>query len=128
MNFTVDLRSTQANNIGFYFARKIYSVNVDFSVSTFLSQRPSQISKKHLHFLIQIKSLIISAQVQNWCTLHAPPTLQLKWKQTWFLTISTDILSIIKMQKHWLSWSTKLKKELRSEVAFCCYMHYYMSL
>lgn len=65
MNFTVDLRSTQANNIGFDLARKIYSVNVDFSVSTFLFQRPSQISKKHLHFLIQIKSPIILAQVQN---------------------------------------------------------------
>lgn len=36
MNFTADLRPTQANNIGFYFASRICSVNADFSVvSTF---------------------------------------------------------------------------------------------
>lgn len=33
MNFTADLRSTQANNIGFYFASRICSVNEDFSVT-----------------------------------------------------------------------------------------------
>lgn len=64
MNFTADLRSTQANNIGFYFASRICSVIADFSVSTSPFQRPSQISKKHLHFLIQIKSLIILAQIK----------------------------------------------------------------
>lgn len=52
MNFTADLRSTQANNIGFYFASRICSVNADFSVSSFPFQRPSQISKKHLHFFL----------------------------------------------------------------------------
>lgn len=65
MNFTVDLRATQANNTGFYFASRICSVNADYSVSTFPFQSPSQNSKKHLHFLIQIESLIILAQIQN---------------------------------------------------------------
>lgn len=64
MNFTADLRSTQAN-ISFNFASRICSVNADFSVSTSPFQKPSQISKKHLHFLIQIKSLIVLAQIQN---------------------------------------------------------------
>lgn len=102
MNFTADLRSTQANNIGFYFASRICSLSADFSVSTFPFQRPSQISKQHLHFFNtnQATDYISSDSkpLHSLC-LSPPPTFLFKWKEFWFPTFNIDFFfGVIKMQ------------------------------
>lgn len=63
MNFTADLRSTQANSIGFYFASRICSVNEDFSV-TFPCKGQLRF-KETFTFFNTNQSLLILAQIHN---------------------------------------------------------------
>lgn len=119
------MRSTQANNAGFYSASRTCSVSADFSVKYFPSQKPSQISKKHLHSLIQINSLIILAQIKTRCSLCAPPTmLQLKWEQAWFPTFRNYIFEYNQNPDALAS----MEKGGKPEVAFCCCMLLYVFL
>lgn len=50
MNFTADQRSVQANNIIFYFASRIASVEAEFSVSTFLLSKAKSDFKETFTF------------------------------------------------------------------------------
>lgn len=111
MNFTADLRPTQVNNTGFYFASRICSVNADFSVSTFPFQRLNQISKKYLHFFN-------TNQVTHYISSNSKLMHYLCPSSYFSVKMQTDLVSnfkywhwgIIKMQKHWFRWTTKLIK------------------
>lgn len=93
MNFTADLRSTQANNISFYFASRICSVNADFFSKYFsLSKAKADFKETFTFFNTnQVTDYISTDSELMHSVCPSSHTSAKMEKKTLFLTFNTDI-------------------------------------